>query len=541
MSQTSDINTELLSVKTLTFDNKNINDEHIPLPINEATFGIFNIKAISSTLTKELIEFVFMVDCSGSMSDPCSDGRNKMQHIVHTLKNMILYFKENPSIKVHITINSFDDKIYKIVERCAVTDENYAAIMAKIDKIVPRQSTDIELALKSVRDTVTQLKTMFPENNIVNIFMTDGDATAGETRHEHLAQLVDRTVTNAFIGFGLQHDATLLSTVSNGDKSAYYFIDKLENSGMVYGEILHGIVYKLLKNVEITVQNGLVYDYKNNLWLPKLCVGEIVSEADKFYHIASSTTDECLITLTATNTSDASKFQISVTKQEEDVDLSRYIYRQRTLQHLYIVGDFLKRKNIQENQNNKSLGFGQQIFRFQDSQMSEELKQEKKVIGENLYKFIEEMKAYMAENNLNDDKFMKNLCDDIFISYRTFGTRYAAMYNTARQTSQGTQRCYTVSHTPQDDYRYNSINNATLQIPKLRRQVAGNYYNARDNFIHDNEDERIPSFDDLPPLNHVISDFEDTPYLTPGSTQLMREISIGRRSEEHEEEEEEEA
>ncbi len=55
-------------------------------------------------------------------------------------------------------------------------------------------------------------------------------------------------------------------------------------------------------------------------------------------------------------------------------------------------------------------------------------------------------------------------------------------------------------------------------------------YIVRDNFIHDNEDDgQIPPLDDLPPLNHVISDFEDTPYLTPGSTQLMREISLGNK------------
>ena len=39
-----------------------------------------------------------------------------------------------------------------------------------------------------------------------------------------------------------------------------YFIDKLENSGYVYGEILHDIVYRLLKNIQINVENGFIYE-----------------------------------------------------------------------------------------------------------------------------------------------------------------------------------------------------------------------------------------------------------------------------------------
>jgi AraC-like DNA-binding protein len=155
--------------------------------------------------------------------------------------------------------------------------------------------------------------------------------------------------------------------------------------------------------------------------------------------------------------------------------------------------------------------------------------------------FIEEMKKYMSENNLNDDKFLKNLCDDIYISYRTFGTKFGTMYNNARQTSQGTQRCYTVSHTPHDENEERSFRNPirlnSLPIPRLTRQTnilqsqdinTINYFNN----IH---------IDDIGVLEHEVSDFNDTPYLTPGATQLMREISLGvTRNDDTEEETEEE-
>ena len=103
MSQFANTDTELFIEKILKFEDKNINVENISVPITDAKFGILNLKAISSMPTQKEFDLIFMVDCSGSMSDKCSDGRSKMQHIVHTLKNMILYFKENSSIKAYIT------------------------------------------------------------------------------------------------------------------------------------------------------------------------------------------------------------------------------------------------------------------------------------------------------------------------------------------------------------------------------------------------------------------------------------------------------
>jgi hypothetical protein len=528
MSQFID-NNDLFVEKTISFESHNINLEQVPLSINDAKFGILNLKAISAPFTQEVIDIIFMIDRSGSMTDKCSDGRSKMQHILHTLKNMVNYFRENPSIKVFITIDSFDDTICNFVERCSITDDNYNSIIAKIDKISPRNSTDIELALKSVKKSIDKIKREFPDNNIVNIFMTDGEATAGNVDHTYLANIVDKTITNAFIGFGIKHDTSLLNTISNGDNSAYYFVDKLENSGLVYGEILHGIVYKLIKNIEISLEDGLIYDFKNNIWVSELNIDVIVSESNKIYHLASCRPEDCVVNLTAIRVSDNSEFKISI-KMNDFQDLTRYVYRQRTLQYLYIVSDFLKRKN--KNNYSQDYFIDTNLFNYSSSILNL-LKEEEKVIRENLRKFIEEMKKYMQDNNLIDDKFMKNLCDDIYISYRTFGTRFAEMYNNARQTSQGTQRCYTVSQTPDDTtqvlYGLSNIS-ATQQydfiippVPRLRRYDVFNY-------SQENEEEKIneeekADLDNLIELNHIVSDFADTPYLTPSTTQLMREIS----------------
>ena len=511
--------TQLFTEQSIVFNDQIVDNELVPIPITDAKFGILNLTAISAPICQEVHEFIFMVDCSGSMSDECSDGRDKMQHIIHTLKNMILYFKENPDIKVHITINTFDDKIYNVLDRSSVTEDNYNEIISRVNAISPRGSTNIGLALKRVSTLATQIKTDFPTHNICNIFMTDGDATVGETNHNKLSELTDKTINNYFIGFGIDHDTTLLNSISNNVNSGYYFIDKLENAGLVYGEILHGIVYKYLKNVNITIQNGLLYDFKNNTWTHDLHIGEIVGEANKIYQIVSNNHTECSLNLTGISISDNLDIQITIKCQEEFQDLTKYIYRQRTLQLLYNVNDFLKRKH--ENNRSNSISIFTNNNANNESRLL--LKEEETAIKNKLRLFIDEMKKYMVNNNLDDDKILKSLCDDIYVCYRTFDTRYGAMYVTSRQTSQGSQRCYTVSHTSCTETL--SRNNVrTLRPPSLTRQVNKTYTRSS-NSLPDLDDLFISDSDNE--LNHEVSGFEDSPYSTRGATQTMRDISAG--------------
>ena len=500
--------TELFTEKSIIFEDRLLDIVKVPIPdsISTPKFGILKLNAITAPLSKENIDIIFMVDRSGSMSDLCSDGRSKMHHICHTLNNMVLYFKDNATIKAHITIHAFDNLIYNIVDRCKVNEENINEILFKISHITPKDSTDIELALKDISATAEKIRNENVDSEIVSIFMTDGEVSAGKSETGFLCELVDKSIYNYFIGFGVEHDAVLLNALGNSNKSSYHFIDKLENSGYVYGEILHEIVYKLLFNVKLEITDGLIYDYKNNLWVNCLYVGNIVSEANKVYHISCSKFKTCRILVKAEQKVYDNDREVimghGVSIFDEGVveDLTKYIFRQRTMQLLYAVYTY----NNKNNRTRKIMGiFGRNRRSVSNDEDSPNLKDQ-------LNAFLTEMKKYMTENGLENDKLMKNLCDDIYISLRTFGTQFGAMYSSARQTSQGTQRCYTVSHTPEarvDDF----VSRLTLT-----RQT---------NKLYDNvEDLMLDHFaNDI--SQHQVSDLEDSPFLSPSAAQVMRNIS----------------
>jgi hypothetical protein len=83
---------------------------------------------------------------------------------------------------------------------------------------------------------------------------------------------------------------------------------------------------------------------------------------------------------------------------------------------------------------------------------------------------------------------MKNLCDDMVVVYKTFGTRFGMMYSSARQTSQGNERLFNVCDTP---------------------TRSGNHYEP-----HENESKM---------WEHTLS--EDSPYYSEQLAGVMRDVS----------------
>lgn len=497
MANLIDITSNILSQNTISFETRDINLEQIPVPIKNAKFGILNFTAVNTEETSDEMDFLFVVDCSGSMSHLCSDGKSKMQHIIHTLKNMILFFHQHPNTKINITINAFDTQIYSIVSRTKITSDNINEIIYKVNKISPQGTTNIEYALQKTSEEITRLQTEFPNNIINHIFMTDGEATEGSKSIELLQTIVNPTITNAFIGFGIEHDASLLNGISSVGNSAYYFIDNLESAGLVYGEILHGIIYKLLTECEIIIQNGLVYNFKTNTWDNSLLIGDIVSEANKTYNIISSHPEQCKVNIKGRIGDLVILFPAILIESQ---DLSIQIFRQRTLQILFEANNLCNRKREFDNSPvNEPFGI-----------LMDNFEEEKKAFKIKLVNFLDEIKKYMVENDLENDKVLKNLCDDVYICYRTFGTKFGTMYCSARQTSQGAQRQYAAS----------SIG------------ITADLYHPNRTIRQTNGIQSFDSFDDdfqLPIIQHNMSDFADTPYLTPQATQVMREISTPTR------------
>jgi len=449
-------------------------------------FGTITLKIKKTNITTTPTLFLFTIDTTGSMAESAYKNVSKMTVVKQTFKSMITYLS-NLETPIYIRVHSFNETVDVIVDNILITKDNYTEIISKIDNLLPDRSTNIGDALKSANDLMEKYSNENPNHQVVHIFMTDGEATFGITNENELAKIVNTSFSNNFVGFGIDHNASLLKKLSDLENSEYMFVDNMENTTMIYGETIHRYLYSAIKNAEIRIEDGLIYNWKTNTWDNKLMEPIIISEVEKIYHIKSKNVEELEIELYGVIDNDNNNVQLLDTidmlpdlisfnniKNEEQInekeidednyviqpnDLSKYIFRQRTQELLFISNNFLD-KDSSEINNFKT-----------------ELKS-----------FFKIMRDYMKTKKLLQDKFMITLCDDICITYRSVGTSVGLMYSASRSTSQGRQQTYNVTpivrNRPLPDFPINRSYN-TLMPPPLTRGGTGVVNNLTQEFIED--------------------------------------------------------
>lgn len=400
-------------------------------------FGILKIKLNDTPITKQPQLIKFTVDMSGSMQDMCGDGRTKMQHSNHITINILRLAADSESkegTEIWIQVDAFDDQIETIIEPQRVTPEKLPELIAKINGIYPRNSTNIELALKDSNVKITQFLELHPNFAVTHIFTTDGQSNVGITDDTQLTELVCPLYSNIFIGLGLDHSASTLSAFSTKKHACYYFIDKIENGGLVFGEVIHGILYQALTDIVIEVSNAEIYDYKTNQWSEKLAIDSLTGEAEKTYHLRTRESDniddvEARIVATRTHTQTptttpatthlATVYNMPALECEDGIitpppeEISKYVFRQRTQELLY-----------EAKQNGTRLDI--------------------RGLKSKLKNFLSLMKSYMEKNSLTEDPTFQSLNDDIVIVLQTLGTSFQTMYTSARINSNGREQSYNV-------------------------------------------------------------------------------------------------
>ena len=262
---------------------------------NNEYFGCLEIHTGETTINIDPVFFLFTLDESGSMSEICKDGKTKMDHIHFTMNQILRYFAENPEATIYVHVNAFSDNVRTVIETTQVTTQNVNDIIEQIKKIRPQNSTNLELALKTAKQTMHDHLLSTTNNNqsthrIVHVLLTDGHPTSGNTFQPSLVSLVDDTFSNIFIAFGLDHNPSLMNKLGNvGKNTTNYLVSKLELIGHVYGEIVHNHLFKVLDNVVLDVvgDEGKIYDWYSNEWKTTLHVSPLTNESKMFYYIKS--------------------------------------------------------------------------------------------------------------------------------------------------------------------------------------------------------------------------------------------------------------
>lgn len=549
-------------------------------------FGIANISIAPTPPIQLPLAILFSLDKSHSMSlsGGKAEQQPKMFYLKETMKNLLRVFADKTECEIWVAIDVFNNAVIHVQEFLQVTPETVDGMIDRVlQYLKPDGSTNICDALKSATHQISQYKAAHPTHKMVHIQLSDGEATVGETDKTSLATMVSEEYPNIFIGFGEKHDAVMLQSLSGKKHGEYRFIDKVENTGLVCGEIAHHLLYGAVHDAEIRIENGQIYDWKTNKWTQTLLVGELAGDTERTFHVRTETPRHiigefwgipvmprdleeaiqeleavCLDTIFQQTLRpvlldtvrplpyDLDKCRNGNPVETENVyiDLTRYMFRQRTQELLYETQEY-----------NKTVDY----FGFGSGGGGDKAIQEMKRMKVALRCHFDAIKAYLNENRevlMPDDRtFLKVLQDDIYIAHQTMGDANAVMFCCSRQQSQGNQTAYAVNNIDMTQMTESPISDlsatparsrsrsrsAHLAMPSLARASSLTLPDDDDessqpcfdastilygcfrggNYSEGDEDDETRTFS-----GHTLSQNTDTTYSTPSVVRMMRDVSV---------------
>lgn len=433
-------------------------------------FGKLHVDIPSVPITTEPLAIVINVDRSGSMCDMCTDGRSKMQHIQHTLKNIVRvlsnYVKEHPEITVKVCLLTFSHEVEHVLSFIDLRVDNVPSICKAIDQVDAWGVTNIEKSLKYAQDVMHTYRDAHPDHRVVHIQLTDGEATAGSNEPDELLTHLDNSYKHIFIGIGDAHDSYLLNYLAErSGLGEYRFIDQLEKSGWICGEILYDLLYPYHPHHPIHIvmcPGGLIYNWRTNEWVTQLTLPPWSGNRQKEFHVTISDENLHCSEITATIYSGELELDRTIclpelmdneTNKTLPVDLTRYLLRQRTQEWMYRI----TQHNLKSRRDH---------IRNDWYTNEEDVHQ----LKEQLSKHVQVLKA--ASNTLpeSDREFIQQLIDDIQVVSSTLGTQRSYMYTTCRQTSQGNQYTYSPGGT-QPPPPSSAMTDSTVEYNNMKMDV----------------------------------------------------------------------
>jgi len=473
-------------------------------------FGKITVKVTEIAINPFTWDVKFSIDASQSMHDVCRDGKTKIDHIKYTmtqiLKTFVKYAESMPNLIFNVCIHTFNDNNSEIFDFIHLTPDNLQYHLDKINEIMPDNATNLLLPIQITNEQMQLRQTEFPNHKRLHILLTDGQDTSSNT-NTTICTAVNSTYDFIVFGFGNDHDSKTLQSIAQKPRCDYGFIDVLERAGLVYGEYLHNVLYAAYENVTIQLQNASIYDWKTNQWQNSLTIPNLASGLTKTYYVKTTTPDELTGTIYGTKLPEYTNGLL------DHIELLPALLDGNTDEILTtnLLHDMFRLKTME-------LLFSANHQPPNYSEIDDDTPPTN-VVKEKIRTFFNVLKTYMKDNDCLEEPLLKTLLDDLYVTYKTMGTRNFELYGSARQRSQGRQNVCTATQIDDDDATdpFAQTNIFTMTPMRLRRQPTISRMPAplSLHIVSDEPDEMD---------EHTLSQTQNA-YASPSVTRLMREMS----------------
>lgn len=190
---------------------------------------------------------IVLLDTSGSMSDD-----NKLENVKKSL-NYLLKFLQNTDYLSLVTFN-YGSEI--IINNTKVSSDYLETFKYAIDTLDAEGGTNLSSGLLNIKNIITHADiTQVSKTGL--IILTDGQVNEGVTKSEELLRIihtikeVNPNISITTIGYGEDHNATLLNTIATNGGGSYNVVKNIEEVATVFGDILGGLMTTVAQNVSI--------------------------------------------------------------------------------------------------------------------------------------------------------------------------------------------------------------------------------------------------------------------------------------------------
>ena len=435
------------------------NSYNQPLPYN---FGVLTTQTPETRVIKSPIHFVLSIDTSSSMHE-------YMGMLKKTIKNILSYLYEVETT-VYITILLFNTDVTVLTKYSELNEDIMETLLTEVDGLCSSGMTNMELVFRELNDSYME------STQNIHLFLTDGEPTQGIQTTGGLCRILmnmnespkeeekspHTEFEHHFMGFGTSHNQTVLNELVSITNGEYYFVDTMENAGLVYGEVLNNILYRSFEYITFTSDNIEFYNYKTNNWDSKYTIKSLSSMRKVETHIRfkwecepedlrinisythNNYTDDKISSVSRIETEQSIE-KYDNTKvcdiSERNIEIAKYMYRQEVLETLYMINNYNPSYDERESVYTSPLIMGEgrvssPIIRRPSPRESHR---------DTLKTLFEKINKFVLENELQEDAFMKQLKDDVYVAFKSFGVERLRAYSISRHISQGQQRAYNVS------------------------------------------------------------------------------------------------
>jgi Ca-activated chloride channel homolog len=220
---------------------------------HQATLQLsINTNIDPTTFHRLPMNLVVVVDHSGSMA---SDGR--LDKVKVGLHSMIDGLHDED----RLALVEFDDRVD--IDAAFGTSLDRPKLHAIIDRLQPRGSTNIFDGLDQGFRLLGDAPPSDRQNRV--IFLSDGNATAGDTSADHIMQMakgrVQRGIGLTTIGVGIDFDVGLMRGLAEQGAGNFYFLEDPTAAREVFTEELDYFMQPIALDVQLDAKAGPGYRF----------------------------------------------------------------------------------------------------------------------------------------------------------------------------------------------------------------------------------------------------------------------------------------